>query len=357
MSDATRVKQIKGDTVGSVLFIGAGGHATEKNSNLFWDNTNNYLGIGTDLPNEKLEITGNLRFTNGADRIISITDVTSGNGDSLTIQAGGSSASSVFAGSIAIKAGSATNLSTGGNIFLDGGNGQSATASGNILIGTFASNTSLGIREDNPLAPLHVTISRGVTPTISAETSALFQNSLVTTSNSQISIIGGTAAASRIYFGTISSEVNGIISYNNVTDVMTLSTNGTNVGPSIDENGNINTEGTSLSTRYDNVTIDTTVIVGVNVDFILARASASRGASTLTYQLPQVNSAGIKDGHRIKIRTLDLPSGNVDLFTNLVGTPPQIRLLTGADTSSYSLSANSSYELIYQSGLNRYVEV
>jgi len=51
------VKQIKGDTSGSVLFIGAGGHTTEDNANLYWDDSNNRLGIGTTLPSAPLHIT------------------------------------------------------------------------------------------------------------------------------------------------------------------------------------------------------------------------------------------------------------------------------------------------------------
>lgn len=37
-------------TAGSVVFAGASGVYSQKNSNLFWDNTNNYLGIGTATP-------------------------------------------------------------------------------------------------------------------------------------------------------------------------------------------------------------------------------------------------------------------------------------------------------------------
>ena len=43
-------------TQGSVLFAGAGGLITQSNSQFFWDNTNNRLGIGTTAPDTKLEI-------------------------------------------------------------------------------------------------------------------------------------------------------------------------------------------------------------------------------------------------------------------------------------------------------------
>ena len=46
-----------GFTTGSVIFQGTSG-LTEDNTNLFWDNTNNYLGIGTTSPTSKLHILG-----------------------------------------------------------------------------------------------------------------------------------------------------------------------------------------------------------------------------------------------------------------------------------------------------------
>lgn len=43
-----------GGTVGSVLFIGAGGVVAEDNANFFWDDTNNRLGVGTNSPAGKI---------------------------------------------------------------------------------------------------------------------------------------------------------------------------------------------------------------------------------------------------------------------------------------------------------------
>lgn len=46
-------------TVGSVLFVGTGPVVAQDNANLFWDDTNNRLGIGTATPSYKLHLTGN----------------------------------------------------------------------------------------------------------------------------------------------------------------------------------------------------------------------------------------------------------------------------------------------------------
>jgi len=46
-------------TAGSVLFAGAAGVIQQDNANLFWDDGNNYLGLGTAAPNERLEVNHN----------------------------------------------------------------------------------------------------------------------------------------------------------------------------------------------------------------------------------------------------------------------------------------------------------
>lgn len=45
-------------TTGSVLFTGASGLVSQNNTNFFWDNTNNRLGLGTNSPNNTLEVGG-----------------------------------------------------------------------------------------------------------------------------------------------------------------------------------------------------------------------------------------------------------------------------------------------------------
>jgi hypothetical protein len=50
-------------TSGSVLFAGGGGVISQDNANLFWDNTNKRLGIGTTTPAYKLDVSGDLRVS------------------------------------------------------------------------------------------------------------------------------------------------------------------------------------------------------------------------------------------------------------------------------------------------------
>ena len=44
-------------------FIGASGVLSQNNSQLFWDNTNNRLGIGTTTPTQALSVAGNILAT------------------------------------------------------------------------------------------------------------------------------------------------------------------------------------------------------------------------------------------------------------------------------------------------------
>jgi len=45
-------------TQGSVVFAGASGVYTQNNSNFFWDNSNNRLGLGTTSPRNRLDVSG-----------------------------------------------------------------------------------------------------------------------------------------------------------------------------------------------------------------------------------------------------------------------------------------------------------
>lgn len=53
------IKQSKGATQGSVLFLGPGGRVSENNGQLYWDISNNRLIIGTAAGSAKLEVFGN----------------------------------------------------------------------------------------------------------------------------------------------------------------------------------------------------------------------------------------------------------------------------------------------------------
>lgn len=47
-------------TAGSLLFVGTGPVLSQDNSNIYWDNTNNYLGVGTNTPTSRTNIVSDL---------------------------------------------------------------------------------------------------------------------------------------------------------------------------------------------------------------------------------------------------------------------------------------------------------
>ena len=80
---------------GSVVFAGASGVYSQDNANLFWDDTNNRLGIGTATPVNKLEVAGATTITNG------VLDLSTGysirwGGAASGIQSGSGTADMVF---------------------------------------------------------------------------------------------------------------------------------------------------------------------------------------------------------------------------------------------------------------------
>lgn len=68
---------IPGGTAGSVLFLGLGATLAQDNANFFYDDTNNYLGLGTNTPSATLDVQGTLIYNDGspaADYVLVSTD-------------------------------------------------------------------------------------------------------------------------------------------------------------------------------------------------------------------------------------------------------------------------------------------
>ncbi len=138
-------------TAGSVVFASATNTYGQDNANLFWDDSNNRLGIGTATPNEQLELTGNLRvpvttsavgrIMMGANRWIDAL----GTGNLMIGVAGFPAGNTTLSGSYNIGIGgdsTLTALTSGSNNIAIGRTtgGVITTGSSNFLLGSLAGN-------------------------------------------------------------------------------------------------------------------------------------------------------------------------------------------------------------------------
>jgi hypothetical protein len=126
-------------TAGSVVFAGASGVYTQDNSQLFWDDTNNRLGVGTASPTNKLHVVGGRTLLAGNSEIYSLgvgfnntTGVmyigasNSATPDLIISNGGGGELLRVLqAGSVAF--GGSTNYGTSGQVLTSAGAGASPT--------------------------------------------------------------------------------------------------------------------------------------------------------------------------------------------------------------------------------------
>lgn len=112
------------------------GFLTNNNNRLHIQNDGD-IGIGTTTPSEKLEITGNLRFTKGATRIIKITNENNVNvGDDLTVEAADGGAG----GDLTLNAGEGLGTGGGGDVLINSGD-STGISGGDIKLNAGAKGT------------------------------------------------------------------------------------------------------------------------------------------------------------------------------------------------------------------------
>ncbi|MBI3627331.1 MAG: helix-turn-helix domain-containing protein [Candidatus Sungbacteria bacterium] len=125
---------INSGTINRVAYYSAGSTISSANF-LTTDITNSFLGINQTVPNEALEVGGNIALSQGAGRLIYVGTAASGGGYSLTAEAGDAAAGANAAGGdLTVQAGNAgSGGGNGGNIYIVGGNTTSGSA-GNVIL-------------------------------------------------------------------------------------------------------------------------------------------------------------------------------------------------------------------------------
>jgi len=74
-------------TAGSVVFAGASGVYTQDNTNLFWDDTNNRLGIKTATPGTELDVKGTLRLSGSTSGYVGLAPAAAAGSTTYTLPA------------------------------------------------------------------------------------------------------------------------------------------------------------------------------------------------------------------------------------------------------------------------------
>jgi hypothetical protein len=169
-------------TAGSVVFAGASGVYTQDNANLFWDNTNDRLGIGTATPGSALQVNGDTRLSNG-------TGFATGNSLIRSIQSMSGSSNQFVSNSIDFYTAAFTD------------NGQIAFSTGTVERMRIDGSGNVGIGTTSPAYRFDV--RSGATAT------AIYANSTATTAYSATSY-NGTGARVFLVGGNSSGATNGI---------------------------------------------------------------------------------------------------------------------------------------------------
>ena len=141
-------------TIGRVFFQGSG-NVLQQSTNLFWDNSNNRLGIGTSSPGQTLDVSGNSRFQFGTiesginitgnsgstTAAILIGTGTLGTSGSLEIWRNGAFALQ-FVSNIANLGTTYTRLKQGAGLTITG-SGGSSTAANSLTLGSNAADAGV----------------------------------------------------------------------------------------------------------------------------------------------------------------------------------------------------------------------
>ena len=346
-------------TAGSVLFAGAAGILQQDNANLFWDNTNNRLGIGTTTPSTNLNILGG----NTDVRVSLNTTTTSNARGGFSIYRGASGAGEI-AGIVVAGEGNHYAIGTAPNdliIF----NYDAALVGQKIHFGTGSSPTvrmtidnvgSVSIGTISASARLHVRGSgtTSATNSLLVENSTGTNNALVVRDDGNVGI--GTASPGRILeiFGTNTIILTKSITNSGAVGFEFISKNaaGTAQTWQVGQNYALNSADFEIRDVTGSVSALTVLKGSGNVGIGTTSTSArlhvrGSGATSATFGLRVEDSGGtanvlISDAGNVTIKSGTayglISGGNMGIFPKAVGMD-----LYG-DTAP---SVNASYFSIY----------
>lgn len=263
-------------TTGSVVFAGASGVYTQDNTNFFWDDTNNRLGIGTASPGGVLEIS---KATGAADMRMSVGGTLYGN---LYASASDTTLTSVTAIPLILGTNSTTRFQVGsvGQWGIGGATygtaGQVFTSGGSLAAPTWTTPTTGTVTSVSGTGTVNgITLTGTVTSSGSLTLGGTLSNvSLTTQVTGTLPIANGGTGSTSTTYCSLTTNVTGTLPIANggtgstSTTYCNLTTNVTGTLP-------IANGGTgSTSTTYCNLT--------TNVTGTLPVGNGGTGATTFT---------------------------------------------------------------------------
>ena len=212
---------IASGTIGRVLFEGTG-NVLQQSGNLFWDNTNGRLGVGTSAPTERLSVNGNISFTAPGYLISSTNNIMIGQDSAGNYLFAGTNAANtpprLFIGRMNTSIEFQTDvgqermrIASGGNVLIntttDAGykldvNG-SARVQGNLLVDTLGTNNEATLGGTLQLISSIAVINNAQTAWISFATRNTSGSEVVY----DLSNVGNIIAAGNVGIGTSSPLV------------------------------------------------------------------------------------------------------------------------------------------------------
>ena len=129
-----------GLTEGSVVFAGGSGVLSQDNTNFFWNDTNNRLGIGVNDPDSFLEVYGTTtqqKWSFDADSFSTMTVAAASHTTFATGESGNLTLDA--AGNIVIDSAGTTDIDSAGNVTIDADTGVITFSDGGASLATVAS--------------------------------------------------------------------------------------------------------------------------------------------------------------------------------------------------------------------------
>lgn len=225
-----------GLTGGSIVFASSSGRLNQDNANLFWDDTNNRLGVGTASPAHTLDIIAPGGITTASS--FGVVRITGANATANDLALVGPNTSQVR-----INFGDPESQSVG-DIAYNHANDSMRFVTNNSERVRIDSTGNVGIGTASPSHPLDV-FAAGATTASNASSIVRFTGG--NSGSNDITLIGPNLSQVRLAFGSPANALAGSVAYDNGSNALSLTTNSSE-RLRVDSSGNVGI-GTSIPTQ------------------------------------------------------------------------------------------------------------